>query len=286
MFQLVKRIDLDIEKYNHCIANSLQSRIYAFSWYLDCVSENWEVLVQDDYKAVMPLPVKKKFFISYITQPFFTQQLGVFSIEKLSQSCIELFIKNIPKRHIRIALQLNAANEFKSKKLVAKQNYLLPLNSDYQTLRRRFSKGRKSAITKAEKQQLIVEEIGFEELLSLSKKYYSFEKIGDKEYKKLVDLVAVAAKKNRVKVIGVTDENQLEGGAVFLFDAHRITYLFSAVSSKGRTLQIPSLLLNYIIKNNANSSLVLDFEGSGIPNIASFFKSFGAKTESYFLFRK
>lgn len=286
MFQLVKRIDLDIEKYNHCIANSLQSRIYAFSWYLDCVSENWEVLVQDDYKAVMPLPVKKKFFISYITQPFFTQQLGVFSIEKLSQSCIELFIKNIPKRHIRIALQLNAANEFKSKKLVAKQNYLLPLNSDYQTLRRRFSKGRKSAITKAEKQQLIVEEIGFEELLSLSKKHYSFEKIGDKEYKKLVDLVAVAAKKNRVKVIGVTDENQLEGGAVFLFDAHRITYLFSAVSSKGRTLQIPSLLLNYIIKNNASSSLVLDFEGSSIPNIASFFKSFGAETESYFLFRK
>ncbi|WP_373942482.1 hypothetical protein OEG92_04340 [Polaribacter sejongensis] len=71
MIQYVKRKDLNILKYDACIENSIQSRIYAFSWYLDIVADNWDVLVLGDYKAVMPLPWKQKYFIKYITQPFF-----------------------------------------------------------------------------------------------------------------------------------------------------------------------------------------------------------------------
>ena len=52
MIHYVKREDLEVEKYNNCIENSIQSRIYAFSWYLDIVADYWDVLVLDDYKAV------------------------------------------------------------------------------------------------------------------------------------------------------------------------------------------------------------------------------------------
>ena len=45
MIKYVRRKDLDIKKYNNCIEKSIQSRIYAFSWYLDVVAENWSVLV-------------------------------------------------------------------------------------------------------------------------------------------------------------------------------------------------------------------------------------------------
>lgn len=71
MIHCIKRKDLDIDKYDACIAASVQFRIYAFSWYLDAVSENWEVLILNDYEAVMPLPWKQKYFLKYITQPFF-----------------------------------------------------------------------------------------------------------------------------------------------------------------------------------------------------------------------
>ena len=53
MIQHIKRKDLDILKYDACIENSIQSRIYGFSWYLDIVADHWEVLVLDDYEAVM-----------------------------------------------------------------------------------------------------------------------------------------------------------------------------------------------------------------------------------------
>ena len=59
MIQFVKRNQLDEDKYNACISTSLQSRVYAYSWYLDIVADNWSVLVLDDYQAVMPLPWKR-----------------------------------------------------------------------------------------------------------------------------------------------------------------------------------------------------------------------------------
>ncbi|MDP4600608.1 MAG: hypothetical protein NWS84_05650, partial [Polaribacter sp.] len=85
MILYLKRAALDVEKYDLCIENSIQSRIYAFSWYLDIVADHWDVLVLNDYEAVMPLPWKKKFGLKYITQPYFCQQLGIFSKEEISE---------------------------------------------------------------------------------------------------------------------------------------------------------------------------------------------------------
>jgi len=57
---------------------SVNSMVYGYSWYLTNVSPGWEGLVLDDYLAVMPLTCHRKYFIYYLSQPFFTQQLGVF----------------------------------------------------------------------------------------------------------------------------------------------------------------------------------------------------------------
>ena len=81
MIKYIKRKDLDVEKYNVCIEKSIQSKIYAFSWYLDVVTENWSVFVYKDYNAVMPIPWKKKFFIKYGYPPFWLLELGVFSLD-------------------------------------------------------------------------------------------------------------------------------------------------------------------------------------------------------------
>jgi hypothetical protein len=63
-------------------------------------------------------------------------------------------------------------------------------------------------------------------------------------------------------------------------------YLFSALSQEGKEKQVASLLLNTIIEEYASTNKILDFEGSQLPGIKNFFKSFGAKKESYFLLKK
>ena len=110
MISFVKRAALDVEKYDSCIENSIQSRIYAFSWYLDIVADHWDVLVLNDYEAVMPLPWKQKFGLKYITQPYFCQQLGIFSVEKISKEIQLQFIKKIPLQFLKVALVLNSQN--------------------------------------------------------------------------------------------------------------------------------------------------------------------------------
>ena len=73
MIRYLTENEIDFKKYDQCIANALNSRIYAYSWYLDIVADkNWDVLVLNDYEAVMPMPKRKRYFINYI---FYTKWL-------------------------------------------------------------------------------------------------------------------------------------------------------------------------------------------------------------------
>ena len=110
MIHHLSRKELDVEKYNACIANSVQSRIYAYSWYLDIVADNWDVLVLNDYEAVMPLPWRSKFCIKYIYPPCWTQQLGIFSDEVISENLTNRFINLIPKKFKKVTIQFNSGN--------------------------------------------------------------------------------------------------------------------------------------------------------------------------------
>ena len=79
MITYLTRTQLNKNEYDNCIHNAPQSKVYALSWYLDIVADNWGALVLNNYEAVMPLPWRKKYGICYVYPPCWTQQLGVFS---------------------------------------------------------------------------------------------------------------------------------------------------------------------------------------------------------------
>ncbi len=282
MIRCIHRDELDIIKYDYCIENSKQSLIYGYSWYLDIVSEHWSVLVLDDYKAVMPLPWKKKYSIKYIVQPFFCQQLGVFSLEE-DKSITDVFIEAIPKEFRKIYLQFSALNKISKDKVTSERiNYILSLQGSYKDIYKKFSKGRKHAIKQGVKNELSVSNFSIDELISIAKKHYAFKDFSLKEYNLLKRLVINLQKKNKVALLGTRNEKDiLIGGAVFLMDQTRIIYLFSVMSSEGKEKQVASFLLNTVIEKYAETNYILDFEGSMIDSIASFFRSFGAIEEHY-----
>ena len=79
MIRRVKYKDIDFQKYTKCIQHSVQKNWYAGKEVLDELCGNWEVLVYEDYKAVLPVPLKKKLGLNFVIMPLFCQQLGVFS---------------------------------------------------------------------------------------------------------------------------------------------------------------------------------------------------------------
>ena len=65
MIELVPYEQIDRKKWDTCIHFAVNGLPYAYTWYLDAVSEYWDGLVYGDYEAVMPLTWNKKHGISY-----------------------------------------------------------------------------------------------------------------------------------------------------------------------------------------------------------------------------
>jgi len=277
MIQYIKRKDLDILKYDACIENSIQSRIYGFSWYLDIVADHWDVMVLDDYKAVMPIPWKSKYGLKYIGQPYFCQQLGVFSKERLTKEIQEEIIKKIPKKFVKVSLNFNSDN-FLTSNMKPLKNYILTLNNTYDALFKAFSKGRKHAVKVGQKNQLLLMKTTISELIDMKKEFYAHGNFPIIVLEKLNNYVL---ENNKGFIVGVFKDDNLLGGGLFLKSKNRITYLFSSFNMDGRKLQAASFLISNIVKQYENSNVILDFEGGNLPNIGSFFKSFSAKDEGY-----
>ena len=106
--------------------------------------------------------------------------------------------------------------------------------------------------------------------------------LSNKDYLLLNNLISKCINENKGFLLGVEDnESNILGGAFFVKTNKRIYYLFSVVTPKGKKDNVATLLIDKIIAENCNSNLTLDFEGSMIDGIASFYKSFGGKPEKY-----
>ena len=170
---------IDRDKYDNCIAQAKNSRIYAFSWYLDCVTEKWDALISDSYKAVMPLPRRKKYGLNYIYNPPWTQQLGIFSRELITEEEILQFINKIPRKFILVDYMLNASNRIKKLSYKEKNNFILSLNKNFETLLAGYNKNRRR-ISKQNFDSFHIEKKGsssvFLELYKRQDKHFSIRK--------------------------------------------------------------------------------------------------------------
>ena len=111
MIRYLTHKQIDKEQWDRCVLQSVNSLVYGLSWYLDLASPGWDALVEDDYQSVFPLTHKRKFSIPYLAQPFFTQQLGLFTTGLLSQDLVTHFLHTIPTKFKLVEIHLNGMNK-------------------------------------------------------------------------------------------------------------------------------------------------------------------------------
>ena len=282
MIKYLKRDELNIEKYNYCISNSKNSRVYAYSWYLDCVADNWGTLVLNNYEAVMPLPWRKKYFIKYIYLPIWIQQLGVFSEKEISKNLIDEFVKSIPIKFRKITIPFNSENKLYITSIHnACDNYVLKLNKGYVELYAKFNSNRKRALNKSKGVSIVIEEkLTSIEFLNFYSKYSKFESNESKKLK-LKNILELT----QSKLIGIRVEGEIETVLLYFVDSDRITYLLPVSTKKAKSLGLPTLLITHLLKQYQSSNFVFDFEGSMVKGVADFYKSFGSHKETYSLFK-
>jgi hypothetical protein len=158
MIRYLAHEEIDVAKWDAAIEASANGMVYAKSWYLDIVSPGWQALVQDDYKTVFPLTSRKKYGVSYLHQPFFTQQLGVFSKEEISTNKVDEFLHAIPSRFRLVEIQLNHANRiFKGGFSVSDRlTHHLDLHQSYEAIHKNYSDNLKRNLKRAQQNALTV----------------------------------------------------------------------------------------------------------------------------------
>jgi len=278
--------DIDRRKWDEAVARSYNGIVYAYSWYLDIVSPEWGALVKDDYKSMMPLTWRKKYGIHYLFQPFFTQQLGVFSIEKSDADLVQQFLAAIPEQFRFVEINLNTFNLFNPSNLSnisIKQNltHELDLIESYENLAKNYSENLKRNLKKAESnklQYLISNQPEPVVKLFRENRGAGIAKVKENDYRILIQLIYQAVHLGKASVINVlNNHNELCAGAFIIESNSKAVFLFSGLSAEGKNQSAMPFLIDSFIKQNAGKNMTFDFEGSNDVNLARFYKSFGSK---------
>lgn len=286
MIKTIKRQYLDLEKYNHCLAKSVNYRIYAEYWYLDTlVGNNWDCYVLNDYEAIMPLPFVKKFGIKFISQPIYCQQLGVFHSKNFTKELFLEFQKKLQRRLVK-SYQFNEENTFMfHPKGELKTNFILDLNRSHSSIFEQYSSNRKKELRRTSRMQLTIKEVtDLSNFVSLKGQYeyitqhkledkfnHIFQQILDRKALKIYDIYS--------------KENELIGSQLIL-DSNTRKICFSFARNKDiEKHNASAYIIDHVIQQYENQFITLDFEGSMIPEVAKFMKGFSPNNQQYTLYQ-
>lgn len=287
MIKLYKSAEINREKWNFCINHSHSPLIYAQSWYLDQISENWMALVEDDYEAVFPLCFKKRFGFRKINQPNFVQQLGLFSQKQISKDDFKAFLNQIPKTFFKSFVNCNYSNnpflnDFKSTK---RGNFILKLLPTYPELYKSYTENHRRNIKKAIQNQVNVVEnqLSVAEVVAFYVENVAdvLKSISKKEIQNFQQVCQTAIEKQKCFTLSVEKENKTLCAAIFFIHKNRITYAMGAANEAGKKIGSNHFLLDYVIKKHAQTDFLLDFEGSSLDTLARFYAGFGAINQPY-----
>jgi hypothetical protein len=284
LIQYVPHESINKEKWDHSILTSGNGLIYAYSWYLDSMADNWDAIVIGDYEMVMPLPWRKKMGIFYLYQPPFVAQLGLFGNDITSDLLQQSFLA-IPAKFRYWDMPLNHANNYSLEEYQLNQraNYILYLDKPYTELNNKYRENTRRNIKKALGYGCIVKSgIDINEVISLASEQPQQNETTVQDYTNFAYIYGQLAKGKKAITYGIySTTNQLLASCALLFSNNRWYYILVGNHPNGRTMGASHLLIDAFIKDHAGRQEILDFEGSDLRNLAFFYSSFGSTQERY-----
>ena len=289
--QLLKRSEIDEEKWNNFVESHGNGFPYAFSWYLDITAQKqWNALVADNYSAILPFCWNRKFGIPHIYKPPFTQQLGIISNRTIAQNEFEQFLKALPSKYWRTQIPFNFKNEFEHPNFQKKSNYCLSLSPSFDTIQKNFSQNLKRNIKRARALGVkIGKPLSIEEHLQHFKREMSTKKakLPAHHFEILKQLLRTFIEKEKGIIKTAYSQHGEVLASTFLLNSPiRIINLIVWSNLKGKQQYATHYLLSEIIRANASQEKIFDFEGSNIPTVADFNRRFGGEDVFYLLYNK
>lgn len=288
--QFLKNHEIDRQQWDECIHLSVNGLIYARSFYLDNIAEGWSALIGENYDWVLPLTIKRKYGISYLYQPAFTQQLGIFSKANVIvpyNTIIQYLQKHYsfweiswnygtPAIFTTLPIHVKAAN-----------NFILELSASYESTAANYHNDLIRNLKRSIRFQHIYRVTNdYNKSIELYREYYGkrMPHVKENDYKGFCQICSYATKKDMIICReAVNEQGALMASALLLFDGKRLYNLMNTTTVAGRRTEANHFLLNAIIEEFSGKQILLDFEGSDLPGVKSFYENFGAVNQPYFM---
>lgn len=287
MIRFVSHSDIDPQRWDAAIRNACFPTVLCSYSMLDVLTtdKQWSALILDDYAAVMPLPERCKHHVHYLYSPFFVSQMGIFAPQPVSAQLTTDFLKAIPRRYKQIDLLMNVATDMSKvdAHTLSLISHRLDLNQPYEQLYAGFSQNTQRNIKSARKQnlQLTIGEPIVDDIIRMfrdSKGADSAVHYKDNDYATLKVAAQKLKAQNRLDVLGVRNaDDQLIAGALLVRDYQRLWFWFSGRDNAFAQSKSMFFLLDEYIRQQAQTSYILDFNGSMNENVARLYKSFGGQ---------
>ena len=297
MLRLLYFADLNLARWEACVAASPGAPPYVQAWWLQATAGRWAAVVElgpsGEYHSLLPLPLKWRPWGRIAYQPLFTQQLGLVLTAESRQTQAADYLAVAKKHCVAFYQQWPPATQLlplpAAFQVAARETYHLDLGHPYATLYQQYLTGcrRRLRNNQALAQPLAVEEsedLGALITLFLTYRGSAHTGLRPRHYTALRRLYGALQAQGLADLRHVRDPatGELLAGALFVRHAGGVIYLFAATSPAGKAASAPILLLDDALRRYAGQAgQLFDFEGGSIPTIGRFFANFGARPVRY-----
>ncbi len=264
----IKNKNIDRLQYDRTLQRSFNVNIFAYSWYLDLVCDDWDLLADEDYETVCPLPLTRRLGFPVVHQPEYAPFLGVYSPKHLPTEKVSHFLKSIPQKNIRLTLNhYNRINEPGHSKYLNVP--VLDMIMPYDKITERYSDGARDIINKKDG-TFVMRSIRTDEYLFFRKRQKKDSAIRTMQLTKILSFAI------RYKSAGIysvySPVNELIGAAFFIKSNNRLFLMDSIENDEGKEQMAIFRALDHLIKNNCESNLTLElpFDCHAIHNLIRF----------------
>lgn len=273
--KFVTRENIDIQKWDELVKRSANNSVFSLSSYLDAVSENWCVFVDEKYSKGIALPYSVRMGIKMCYTPIFVRYLEWLGAEKIKPEELSKLIQN----EFLIG-QLSSNVEFVTHKegdLIFQEihsNNSLQLNSQA-----------KRMLTKFEKSGLKIEQSIDEKIIlkrikeELPKKISS---INDHSLLRLEKLVNSLKKKDMLQSLVVKDHENIVGGLFLVRFNNSLLYLKGAFTPESKKEGAMYSAMLSAIELGKKDNLLFDFGGSRVDGVRRFNLNLGGIDRDYY----
>lgn len=274
--KIVNREHIDSVKWDKRLKECDIENIFQYSWYLDNCAENWSAVITDDYKTIMPLPFTKKLGVKRLYPAPFTREYDIIGDDFSWAEVLPLIQKEFAHLSFR-----SEKSGLLDQETIRSHQYLT-LENEFE---KKFKTNAKRLIKKGQKQFTFRAGLDPSLLINLFEEYVA-HKIDSVKKEDLIILTALmntALKNEHGELILAYDENQaLVAGGFFLKDKKRITYLKGAAAEEAKKKGVMYALFDEAFQRFQGTYKTLDFGGSDIENVATFYRKFGASDRNYY----